>query len=211
MLHPSRCRREGLSTIPASILQCAAMPAHLHALAKRYPNVPAALAELANLNAILTLPKPTVHVVSDVHGEYIKLRQVINNASGSLRPLVDQLFANTLEPEERNELLSFFYYPRETWLAHTRGKSDTERRTKLLWFVPLAVTVIQDLARHYTLKHVDKIIPDPFDAMFHELIFGNELSRSPAYMTQLLEPFLRHDRDLDLVRIIARTVRNLAI
>jgi fructose-1,6-bisphosphatase-3 len=187
------------------------MPAHLHALAKRYPNVPAALAELANLNAILTLPKPTVHVVSDVHGEYIKLRQVINNASGSLRPLVDRLFEGSLEPAERNDLLAFFYYPRETWLAQTRGKSDDERREKLLWFVPLAVTVIQDLARHYTLRHVDKIIPDPFDAMFHELIFSNELSRSPAYVTRILEPFLRHDRDLDLVRMIARTVRNLAI
>lgn len=187
------------------------MVAHLHALAKRYPNVPAALAELANLNAILTLPKPTVHVVSDVHGEYVKLRQVINNASGSLRPLVDRLYGGSLEPEERNDLLALFYYPRETWLAQTRGRTADERRAKLLWFVPLAVTVIQDLARHYTLKHVDKIIPDPFDAMFHELMFSNELVRSPAYVTKLLEPFLRHDRDLDLVRMIARTVRNLAI
>jgi fructose-1,6-bisphosphatase-3 len=187
------------------------MLAHLHALAKRYPNVPAALAELANLNAILTLPKPTVHVVSDVHGEYVKLRQVINNASGSLRPLVERLFEGSLEPEERSDLLAFFYYPRETWLAHTRGKSADERRVKLLWFVPLAVTVIQDLARHYTLRHVDKIIPDPFDALFHELIFSNELQRSPQYVTKVLEPFLRHDRDLDLVRMIARTVRNLAI
>src|SRR6185503_6102567 len=149
------------------------MSAHLHALAKRYPNVPAALAELANLNAILTLPKPTVHVVSDVHGEYVKLRQVINNASGSLRPLVDRLFADTLSDKERNDLLALFYYPRESWLAHTRGKSDAERRAKLIWFVPNAVTVIQDLARHYTLKHVDRIVPDPFDDIFHELIFAD--------------------------------------
>ena len=187
------------------------MLAHLHALAKRYPNVPAALAELANLGAILTLPKPTVHVVSDVHGEYVKLRQVINNASGSLRPLIDRLYGGSLEPAERNDLLALFYYPRETWLAQTRGTSEQARREKLLWFVPLAITVIQDLARHYTLRHVDKIIPDPFDAMFHELMFSNELSRSPAYVTKLLEPFLKHDRDLDLVRMIARTVRNLAI
>jgi fructose-1,6-bisphosphatase-3 len=43
---------------------------YLEALAKRYPNVEAALVELSNLGAILTLPKPTVHIVSDVHGEY---------------------------------------------------------------------------------------------------------------------------------------------
>jgi len=186
------------------------MPAHLHALAKRYPNVPAALAELANLRSILTLPKPTVHVVSDVHGEYIKLRQVINNASGSLRPLVDRVFAE-LPEAERNELLALFYYPRESWLAHTRGKSEAERRAKLVWFVPRAVAVIQDLAHHYTLKHVDKIIPDPFDAAFHELMFSKELGRRPDFVAGLLEPFIQHDRDLDLVRMVARTVRNLAI
>lgn len=187
------------------------MAAHLHALAQRYPNVPAALAELANLSAILTLPKPTVHVVSDVHGEYVKLRQVINNASGSLRPLVDRLFEATLDADARNDLLAFFYYPRETWLHHTRGRPEAARRDKLAWFVPHAVTVMRDLARHYTLKHVDKIVPDPFDALFRELMFAGELAREPAYVARALEPFLRHDRDLDLVRMIARTVRNLAV
>ncbi len=186
------------------------MPAHLHALAKRYPNVPAALAEIANLTAILTLPKPAVHVVSDVHGEYEKLRQVINNASGSLRPLVDRLLA-ALPAAERNEVLAFFYYPRETWLAHTRGLGEEARRAKLVWFVPHAVTVIRDLARHYTLKHLDKLVPDPFDALFHELLFAGELVRQPAFLDRILDTFLRHDRDLDLVRMIARVVRNLAI
>jgi fructose-1,6-bisphosphatase III len=187
------------------------MAAHLHALAKRYPTVPAALAELANLHAILTLPKPTVHVVSDVHGEYVKLRQVINNASGSLRPRVDRLFADTLDATQRNELLAFFYYPRESYLRHTHGRSLEDRRAKLAWFAPLAVTVMQDLARHYTLRHVDKIIPDPFDALFHELMFADELARQPSFVSSALETFLRHDRDLDLVRMLARTVRNLAV
>ena len=186
------------------------MQSHLHALAKRYPNVPAVLAELANLGAILTLPKPTVHVVSDVHGEYVKLRQVINNASGSLRPLVDRLLP-VLSTAERNELLAWFYYPRESWLSYTRGKDEAIRRGKLAWFVPHAMTVIEDLARHYTLKHVDKVIPDTFDAVLHELMFAKKFARQPEFLEQILDPFVRHDRDLDLVRVIARTVRNLAI
>ncbi len=191
-----------------------AMPAEphaLHALSKRYPNVPAALAELANLRSILTLPKPTVHVVSDVHGEYVKLRQVINNASGSLRPLVDRVFGDALSEDDRNDLLALFYYPRESWLAHTRGKSIDARRSKLLWFVPCAVAVIQDLSHHYTLKHVDRIIPDPFDGAFHELMFAHQLARRPEYVASIVEPFLHHGRDLDLVRMVARIVRNLAI
>src|SRR4051794_32272741 len=103
---------------------------HLHALAKRYPNVRAALAELANLQAVLTLPKPTVHVVSDVHGEYVKLRHVVNNASGSLRPLLERLFAGPggLSADELGRLLKLFYYPHETWLALTRDRDDAGRR-----------------------------------------------------------------------------------
>src|ERR1041384_8724846 len=93
---------------------------HLQILAKRYPNVAAALTELANLEAVLTLPKPTVHVVSDVHGEDVKLRQVVNNASGSLRPLFERLFAGRPAADhggDIEQLLTLMYYPRETWAA----------------------------------------------------------------------------------------------
>src|SRR5438067_2463363 len=91
---------------------------HLRTLAKLYPNPTAVLAELANLQSILTLPKPTVHVVSDVHGEHVKLRAVLNNASGSLRPLLERMFAGQLAKPELDELLHLFYYPRETWLGY---------------------------------------------------------------------------------------------
>jgi fructose-1,6-bisphosphatase III len=180
------------------------MTAYLTALAKRYPNVPAALAELANLEGILTLPAPTVHVVSDVHGEYVKLRQVINNASGSLRPLFERLFGGRLPAEEIQRLLSLVYYPRETWLA-------IRDRSRLMWFLPLAAEVLRELAKRYTLKHVERIIPDPFDALFRELLFGRELGRDPAFVQRMVEPFLEHDRDIELVRMTARAIRNLAV
>src|SRR4051812_42204701 len=132
----------------------------LRTLAKLYPNPTSVLAELANLESILTLPKPTVHVVSDVHGEYVKLRQVVNNASGSLRPLVEKLLGPQLSPAELGRLLNIFYYPRETWLALTKDKGAAERRALVLWLVPHAVTVMRELARRYTLKYVDRVIPD---------------------------------------------------
>jgi fructose-1,6-bisphosphatase III len=178
------------------------MTAYLTALAKRYPNVPAALAELANLNVILGLPTPTVHVVSDVHGEYVKLRQVINNASGSLRPLFERLFADRLSAGEIQHLLSLVYYPHETWLA-ARGT------TKLAWFLPLAADVMRELAKRYTLKHVEKIIPDPFDALFRELLFGP--GRDAAFFARMVEPFEEHEADVALVRMTARAIRNLAV
>ncbi|HTR53613.1 MAG TPA: fructose-bisphosphatase class III [Kofleriaceae bacterium] len=168
---------------------------HLRTLSRRYPNVPAAIAELANLEAILTLPAPTVHIVSDVHGEYDKLRQVIHNASGSLRPLVERLLGD-------GALLPIIYRPLEAWRA---------QGTRLADFVVRATVVMRALAHRYTLKHVEKIIPDPFDPLFRELLFGKEVGRAPEFVDAMLDPLLRHGRDGELVRMIAHVIRNLAV
>ena len=62
----------------------------LKALSKEFPSIDRALAEIARLSAELTLPMGSIHVISDVHGEHRKLRHIINNASGTLRPLVEK-------------------------------------------------------------------------------------------------------------------------
>jgi len=173
----------------------------LQTLAKRYPNADTALAELANLEAILTLPKPTVHVVSDVHGEYAKLRQVVANASGSLRPLVE-----AISPDP--DLLALLYHPRETWL---RLAQTSPRRELAQRFLPPLLALIRELTQRYTLKWVDRIIPDPYDAMIREMQFAPELARSPHFIDKLVDPFIRHDRDMDLIRMMAHAVRNLAV
>src|SRR3984885_9959122 len=85
----------------------------LRAFAQAFPNIDAAMAEIARLSAVLTLPKGTVHVISDIHGEDKKLRHVINNASGTLRPLVERLFAHRMSPKEFQEFLTLTFYPAE--------------------------------------------------------------------------------------------------
>lgn len=176
----------------------------MQALARSYPNVEAAIAELANLESILALPMPPIHVVSDVHGEFAKLRQVINNASGSLRPLVERVLGD-------GQLLDVVYYPRETWERTTAGLDASARRRALIDLAIQATAVMRELVRRYTLKHVERITPDPFDAVFRELLFGKELGRLPAFIERLVDPFIRHGRDLELVRMIAHVVRNLAV
>src|SRR5258707_14779859 len=86
----------------------------LRPLQRQYPTLDAALAEIARLSAELALPKGTIHVISDVHGDNVKLRHVINNASGTLRPLVEHHFSQRLSPQELQEFLTLIFYPRET-------------------------------------------------------------------------------------------------
>src|SRR5467141_916271 len=83
----------------------------LRALAQRFSTVDAAVNEIAHLEGLLHLPKGTVHVVSDVHGEHKKLQHILNNASGSLRPLVEELFGERLSADDIQRLLNIIYYP----------------------------------------------------------------------------------------------------
>lgn len=152
-----------------------------------------------------------MHVVSDVHGEHVKLRHVVNNASGSLRPLVERLLGERLPAAALGELLNLVYYPSETWRALADGLDEAGRRALLHRIVPPAIEVIRELARRYTLKYVEQIIPDPFDPMFRELLFARELGRAPHFVERLIDPFVRHDRDRELVETIARVVRHLAV
>src|SRR5258705_10916712 len=96
----------------------------LRSLSREFPNVDAAMAEIARLSAELTLPKGTVHIISDIHGEDRKLRHVINNASGTLRPLVERLFKDKMGAEELQQFLTLVFYP-----AEVVGMLETKIRT----------------------------------------------------------------------------------
>src|ERR1700712_3227262 len=87
--------------------------AALKPLAREVPNIDFAVAEIARFSAELTLPKGTIHVISDIHGEDKKLRHIINNASGTLRPLVERLFAERMKPQEFQDFLTLIFYPAE--------------------------------------------------------------------------------------------------
>src|ERR1700751_5763800 len=85
----------------------------MHALSREVPNIDAAVAEIARYSAELTLPQGTIHIISDIHGEDQKLRHVINNASGTLRPLVERLFREYVTPGCFQEILNLIFYPAE--------------------------------------------------------------------------------------------------
>src|SRR6195952_3251866 len=87
--------------------------AALKPLAREVPNIDFAVAEIARFSAELTLPKGTIHVISDIHGEDKKLRHIINNASGTLRPLVERLLKQRMPAAEFEEFLTLIFYPAE--------------------------------------------------------------------------------------------------
>ena len=65
-------------------------------LAKEYPTVAAASSEIINLQAILRLPKPTEHFMSDLHGESDAFTHILGNASGVIKEKVDRVLAGEM-------------------------------------------------------------------------------------------------------------------
>ena len=85
----------------------------LKPLTQLYPNMQSVLQRIALLNAELDRPKPTIHVISDIHGQDDKLRHIINNVSGSLRWLVHELAGRGAVHGDEEQFLSLLFYPTE--------------------------------------------------------------------------------------------------
>ncbi len=183
----------------------------LRALALRFPTVDTALAELSALRAGLSLPKGTVHVVSDVHGEYKKLRHIINNGSGTLRPLVEALFVNRLTEGELRELLAVLYYPREAMEHLSNLLSDAAvrqawvRRTLRLQF-----EVVRQLDGVYRRAHVVSLFPPAYAELFAELLHEPIKTRGPEYVDAMIDGLTAYSADFNAVRAASRLVRNLS-
>lgn len=84
---------------------------YLQLLSQSYPTIADASTEIINLEAILNLPKPTEHFISDPHGESDAFNHVLRNASGYIRSKVEELFADSMTKRGKQELCMLIYYP----------------------------------------------------------------------------------------------------
>ncbi len=183
----------------------------LQPLSRQFPNSDAALAEIARLSAELTLPRGTVHVISDIHGEDVKLRHVINNASGTLRPLVERLFAGKLTPAELQEFLTLIFYPRETLERLAPTLHDPAAR---LAFARRSLqnlaAVIRQLARHLSLQRVRETLPAEYRDLLQELLYERP-GGSAEYVEAIVSRLSAARRIEHLIHLTVRAVRNLAV
>ena len=184
----------------------------LRALAREFPNIDSALAEIARLSAVLTLPKGTVHVISDIHGEDKKLRHVINNASGTLRPLVEKIFLDKMEPSEFQEFLTLTFYPAEVTLRLEQTLTDPdELRTYARRTLRHQFELVRVLASRYSLKRAMQVFPPEFADLFSEMLHEPTNERGPEFFEAIVDEMLRRGRALHLIHITGRLIRNLAI
>jgi fructose-1,6-bisphosphatase-3 len=184
----------------------------LRALQRSYPNIDAAVDQLARLASEATLPKGVVHVISDVHGEDGKLRHVINNASGMLRPVVEKMFSGMLTPPEMQELLALLFYPRETLdrIGSTLAEPEAQRAFGARTLRHL-LRLVRYLSRQRVIARAARAFPEEYRELMRELLNepaeGSESARYEAVVASLT----RHGRALAFIRHVVHAVRNLAV
>ncbi|MFO0965325.1 MAG: fructose-bisphosphatase class III [Gemmataceae bacterium] len=184
----------------------------LRPLAETFPTVDSAVAEIARLAGALTLPSDTIHVISDIHGEHAKLRHVINNAAGSLRPLVERMFRDRLHASDLQRLVTLILYPRETLESLAPMLSEPgEREAYCRITLAQLVEIINVLARRYTMQRVRTLMPRGYQALFQDILSRPPGPETERFLAAAVEPLVQQGRAWQLIRHTVRFLRNLAI
>ncbi len=186
--------------------------AGLEPLAREIPNIDSAIAEIARLSAELTLPKGTIHVISDIHGDDKKLRHVINNASGTLRPLVERLMKERMSPEQFQEFLTLIFYPAEVVnrLEQTL-RTAQEQKGYAMRVLNDLFDIVRVLATRRSLQRAMNVFPAEYRELLVEILHAPSTERDKDYLGAIVEELVRRGRLLHLVHLTGRVIRNLAI
>ena len=181
-------------------------------LAERFPTIDAAVSEIAALKAQLGLPKGVIHVISDVHGEAKKLRHVINNASGRLRPVVEDLFGDALDESAFQEFLHVLYYPSE--ILHLKSEELTDEEARYQWVLQTLkrqFDLIRVMIRNRRRKTIKLIAPKEHRELFEVLLNFPAGGHAEAFLEVQLRELVKRRLGFGAIRSASRFIRNLTV
>ncbi|MFC4995120.1 fructose-bisphosphatase class III [Rubritalea tangerina] len=182
-------------------------------LSKSFPSSESAVYEIASLKAQLELPKGVTHVISDVHGEARKLRHVINNASGRLRPVVADLFNGDTNSKPFNEFLHLLYYPTELlqMKAEELGENQDARFHWVLESLTKQFAIIRSEIRTKRRKDIKHYTPKLFRELFETLLNYPAGGHHSAFLEVTVKELVKRNMDYQALRAASRFIRNITV
>ena len=179
-------------------------------LAKEYPTVAAASSEIINLQAILRLPKPTEHFMSDLHGESDAFTHILGNASGVIKEKVDRVLAGEMSDAERAEFATLIYYPAQKLAQLKPRQSDLGAwYRKTLYRL---IDVCRMMSSKYTRSFVRKRLPGDFAYILDELLHAHfEDHDKEFYYGRILDSIIDIGRADDFITALAQLIQRLAV
>ena len=183
---------------------------HLKQMAREFPNVPAASAEIINLTAILNLPKGTEHFMSDIHGENEAFTHILNNGSGAVAEKVHLALGDSLTLNDRKELAALIYYPREKLAEARATQADLDDWYRVTLRRLIAVSRIS--TSKYSRSKVRKALPKEFAYIFEELLnTSNAGGKKEKYYSNIIDAVIMTDCSEDFIIAFSTLIKRMTV
>ncbi len=185
---------------------------YLQLLAQSYPSIAKASGEIINLEAILNLPKPTEHFISDPHGESDAFNHVLRNASGYVKHKVEEIFGTTLRKAEKKELCTLIYYPEQKLQLIKAAESNLND----FYVITLnqLIKVCREVSSKYTRSKIRRELPSEFGYIIEELLHETDSGYSGKkyqYYNVIVQSIIDTQRADDFIIAISKLIQRLAI
>ena len=184
----------------------------LKLLAKEYPNIQSATAEVINLSAINRLPKGTEYFFSDLHGEYEGFIHLLRSASGLIRSKIEDCFGDTISKAERNELAELIYNP-EKALKDCEDWEKEEKEIKEWQMITIyrLVQVCKLCSTKYTCQKVRGKLPKEYSYVIGELLYANMDADKTAFYQEIVRAIVKTDDGPNFIIAISSLIKDLCV
>ena len=184
---------------------------YLELLSKTFKNIAETSTEIINLQAIMNLPKGTEHFMTDIHGEYEAFNHVLRNGSGTIRNKIEEAYGNTLTENDKKELASIIYYPKEkVELMQNRDNFNIDK-----WMITIIyrlIEVCKVVCSKYTRSKVRKAMTKDFEYILQELLYEKkELANKKEYFDSIVDTIISIDRGKEFIIAICNLIQRLNI
>ncbi len=180
---------------------------YLELLAKDYPTVDAASAEIINLSAICELPKGTEYFFSDIHGEADAFSYLLGTASGVIRGKIEALFVNSVPEPERAALSDLIYQPKE-FLESSELACDASWCRVVIYRL---VQVCKSVTSKYTRSKVRKKMPAQFGYILDELLHADTEENKEEYYSGIISSIVDLGTAETFIITLCRLIRRCCV
>jgi len=183
---------------------------YLNLLSAQYPSIQSVSNKIIALSAQLQLPKCSEHFLSDIHGEHDAFQHVIRNGAGSLRRKIEELFSQTLSKQQRRNLATLIYYPRQKTTEMLQTVEDPEEWIRLS--LVRLIKLCRVLVSKYQRSEVRIFIPADAAPIVEELLLEQEhYENRSAFYHKHLEAIIATGSGSNYIVLLAELIQNLAI
>lgn len=182
---------------------------YLELLAKEYPNLEAASAEIINLNAILALPKGTEYFLSDLHGEHEAFIHMLKSASGTIKMKIDECYGGILSDGDREDLAALIYNA-EAELKR-RHKSEKDFNKWCTTIIYRLITICRSVSTKYTRSKVRKRLPKYLAYAMDELLHADDEANKNHYYEAIIKSIVDCGIADRFITAMADAISDLAV